>query len=103
VAEFQPGERVVLRSYPPELGTGLFEGFAGADDTFDLLQVRAGATLAPSPPVPDRLANHQRLEAAAATKTRRLEVNGSGRINGQSMDPGRIDQAVTADTTSCGR
>jgi FtsP/CotA-like multicopper oxidase with cupredoxin domain len=99
VAEFQPGERVVLRSYPPELGTGLFEGFAGADDTFDLLQVRAGATLAPSPPVPDRLANHQRLEAATATTTRRLELNGSSRINGQSMDLGRIDQAVTVDTT----
>jgi blue copper oxidase len=49
--------------------------------------------------VPDRLATHQRLEAAAATKTRRLELNGSSRINGQSMDPGRIDQAVTIDTT----
>jgi len=100
VATFQPGERVVLRSFPPELGTGLFEGrFAGADDSFDLLQVRAAATLAPAPPVPDRLANHQRLEAAAATTTRRFELNGSSRINGQSMDPGRIDQAVTVDTT----
>jgi blue copper oxidase len=100
VVAFQPSERVVLRSFPPDLGTGLFEGrFAGADDTFDLLQVRAATALIPSPPVPDRLATHQRLEAAAATKTRRLELNGSSRINGQSMDPGRIDQAVTVDTT----
>jgi blue copper oxidase len=100
VAAFQPGERVVLRSFPPELGTGLFEGrFAGADDTFDLLQVRAAATLTPAPPLPSHLADHQRLEAAAATTTRRLELDGSSRINGQSMDPGRIDQTVTVDTT----
>jgi FtsP/CotA-like multicopper oxidase with cupredoxin domain len=100
VAAFQPGERVVLRSFPPELGTGFFEGrFAGADDTFDLLQLRAGATLTASPPVPDRLATHQPLSPAPATTTRRLELNGSSRINGQSMDLGRIDQAVTVDTT----
>jgi blue copper oxidase len=100
VAVFQPSEQVVLRSFPPELGTGLFEGrFAGADDSFDLLQLRAAAKLIPSPPVPDRLVAHQRLEAAAATKTRRLELNGSSRINGQSMGMSRIDQAVTVDTT----
>jgi FtsP/CotA-like multicopper oxidase with cupredoxin domain len=100
VVELRPGERVVLRSFPPELGTGLFEGrFAGADDSFDLLQVRANTTLTPSPTMPDRLANHQRLEEAAATKIRRLELNGSSRINGQSMELGRIDQAVTVNTT----
>ena len=38
VAEFQPGERVVLRSFPPDLGLDGFQGrFAGADDAFDLL------------------------------------------------------------------
>jgi blue copper oxidase len=100
VAAFQPSERVVLRSFPPELGTGLFEGrFAGADDTFDLLQLRAATALSPSPPVPDRLATHQPLAEAPATTPRRLELNGSSRINGQSMELGRIDQAVTVDTT----
>jgi blue copper oxidase len=51
-----PGERVVLRSFPPDLGANFFEGrFAGADDTFDLLQIRAGTHLAASPEVPDHL------------------------------------------------
>jgi hypothetical protein len=49
VATFRPGERAVLRSFEPELGIDVFQGrFAGADDTFDLLQIRAGATLARS-------------------------------------------------------
>jgi hypothetical protein len=44
---------VVLRSFPPDLGLGSLQGrFAGADDTFDLLQVRAGAELTGSPPGP---------------------------------------------------
>jgi FtsP/CotA-like multicopper oxidase with cupredoxin domain len=100
VAAFQPGERVVLRSFQPDLGLGSLEGrFAGADDTFDLLQVRAGSELTPSPQVPDRLVVHQRLDQAEAVRTRRLELNGSSRINDQRMDLGRIDQAVTVDTT----
>src|SRR5215216_1317057 len=100
VAEFRPGERVVLRSFPPELGLDLFQGrFAGADDSFDLLQIRVGPRLTPSPPVPDRLVRHQRLGEAEAATTRRLELNGSSRINGLRMDLGRIDQTVTVDTT----
>jgi blue copper oxidase len=100
VAAFRPGERVVLRSFPPDLGLGSMEGrFAGADDTFDLLQVRAGAELTGSPRVPDRLVTHQRLDQAQAVRTRRLELNGSSRINDQRMDLGRIDETVTVDTT----
>jgi blue copper oxidase len=100
VAVFQPGERVVLRSFPPDLGLDLFQGrFAGADDSFDLLQLRAGATLTPSPPVPDGLVDHQQLGEAQAATTRRLELNGSSRINGLRMDLGRIDQTVTVSTT----
>jgi blue copper oxidase len=100
VATFRPGERVVLRSFPPELGMDPFQGrFAGADDTFDLLQLRASATLTPSPPVPDRLARHRQLNEADVVRTRRLELNGSSRINGLRMDPGRIDQTVTVNTT----
>jgi FtsP/CotA-like multicopper oxidase with cupredoxin domain len=42
VAEFTPGERVVLRSFPPTLGANpLYERLAGGDDTFDVLQLRA--------------------------------------------------------------
>jgi FtsP/CotA-like multicopper oxidase with cupredoxin domain len=100
VAVFQPGERVVLRSFQPNLGLGSLEGrFAGADDTFDVLQVRAGSELSGAPRVPDRLVVRQRLDQAEAVRTRRLELNGSSRINDQRMDLGRIDQAVTVDTT----
>jgi blue copper oxidase len=100
VAEFRPGDRVVLRSFPPDLGLDLFQGrFAGADDAFDLLQLRAATALTPSPPVPDRLVRHQRLGEAEAATTRRLELNGSSRINGLRMELDRIDQTVTVGTT----
>jgi blue copper oxidase len=100
VATFRPGERVVLRSFPPDLGLDLFQGrFAGADDTFDLLQLRAGPRLTSSPPVPDRLARHQPLDQADLVRTRRMELNGSSRINDLRMDPGRIDQTVTVSST----
>jgi hypothetical protein len=34
----------VLRSFEPDLGTSAFERrFSGADDTFDLLEIRAAA------------------------------------------------------------
>jgi blue copper oxidase len=100
VTEFRPGERVVLRSFPPDLGLDGFQGrFAGADDTFDLLQLRAGPTLTPSPPVPDRLADHQQLDHADVATTRRFELNGSSRINNLRMDLSRIDQTATVDAT----
>ena len=100
VAAFRPGERVVLRSFPPDLGLDGFQGrFAGADDSFDLLQLRASATLTTSPPVPDRLVRHQQLDQAEVATTRRLELNGSSRINDRRMDLGRIDHAGTVDTT----
>jgi blue copper oxidase len=100
VAVFRPGERVVLRSFQPDLGLDAFQGrLAGADDTFDLLQVRAAAGLTPSPPVPARLVRHQQLDQADAAQTRRFDLNDDDAINGQSMDMGRIDQTVALDTT----
>lgn len=99
VAEFRRGERVVLRSFPPDVGLGSLGRFAGGNDTFDLLQVRAGRQLSGSRQVPDRLVAQQRLDQAEAVRTRRLELNGSSHINNQRMDLGRIDQAVTVDTT----
>ena len=99
VVAFRPGDRPVLRSFEPDLGENFFGGrFDGADDTFDLLQVRAAARLRPSPPLPARLARHAPLDQAAAT-TRRLEITGSDSIDGRTMDLGRIDQVVTVNTT----
>ena len=43
VARFTPGERVVLRSFEPDLGDvdSFNARFSGADDSFDILQLRA--------------------------------------------------------------
>jgi FtsP/CotA-like multicopper oxidase with cupredoxin domain len=99
VAAFEPGERIVLRSFEPELGTNFFEGrFAGGDDSFDLLQIRAAPTLSRSPPVPERLAAHERLDERDATRTRLFELDGSA-INGKSMDMARIDEVLTVGAT----
>jgi FtsP/CotA-like multicopper oxidase with cupredoxin domain len=98
VAAFEPGERVVLRSFEPELGTNFFEGrFAGDDDSFDLLELRAERSLAAAPGVPDRLAAPE-VDADNATRTRRFELSGT-RINGRRMDISRIDAVVEAGST----
>jgi blue copper oxidase len=100
VVTFQPGERVVLRSSKPDLGMNLGQRrFAGADDTFDVLQIRAAANLAASPEVPDRLVDHQPLDDTDAVVTRRFDLDESRTINGLRMDLGRIDHTVTVDTT----
>jgi blue copper oxidase len=100
VAAFPPGDRVVPRSFEPDLGENFFGGrFDGANDIFDLPQVRAAAQLRPSPPLPARLARHAPLDQAALATTRRSEITGSDSIDGRSMDLGRIDQVVTVDTT----
>jgi FtsP/CotA-like multicopper oxidase with cupredoxin domain len=99
VAAFAPGEEVVLRSFEPELGTNFFEDrFAGGDDSFDLLQIRAASNLAFSPPVPDRLAPHVHLHEEDAVRTRRFELDGRS-INGEKLDVSRIDLLIEAGTT----
>jgi FtsP/CotA-like multicopper oxidase with cupredoxin domain len=99
VASFAPGEEVVLRSFEPDLGTNFFENrFAGGDDSFDLVQLRAGATLAPSPEVPERLAVHEQVHPDDAVRTRRFELDGT-QINDKDMDMRRIDEVVEVDTT----
>jgi suppressor of ftsI len=96
VAAFAPGERIVLRSFEPELGTNFFENrFAGGDDSFDLLQLRAASRLAASPPVGDRLLTYERRTGDDAVRTRRFELGGNS-INGKGVDLGRIDEVVVA-------
>ena len=99
VVSVKPEERVVLRSYPPDLGLdGTTNRQAGGEDSFDVLELRAGATLAGSPPVPDRLVDIARLDPADAAETRHFELR-SRRINGNEMNRNRIDEVVTVDTT----
>jgi FtsP/CotA-like multicopper oxidase with cupredoxin domain len=95
VTTFEPGERIVLRSFEPELGTNFWEKrFAGGDDSFDLVEIRAAARLTASPEVPDSLATGERYDREDATQTRSFELSGQSRINGRKMDTSRIDEVV---------
>jgi FtsP/CotA-like multicopper oxidase with cupredoxin domain len=101
VVELERGEHVVLRSFEPDLGADPFTSrFAGADDTFDILQLRAAKHLRRSPAVPARLAPAPRPapSPAEAARVRRFEL-GSRDINDRKMDMGRIDQTVPVNTT----
>jgi blue copper oxidase len=100
VAAFEPGERIVLRSFEPDLGANFWETrFAGGDDSFDLVEIRAAASLAPSPAVPDSPAAGERYNREDATRTRSFELSGKSRINGRKMDMSRIDEVVRPGAT----
>jgi len=95
VAEFEPDEEVVLRSFEPDLGMNFFEGrFAGADDSFDLLQIRAADELASAPAPPGGVVPPPPLAEDEATEVRRFSLSGQGSINERSMDMERIDEVV---------
>jgi FtsP/CotA-like multicopper oxidase with cupredoxin domain len=98
VVEVEPGERTVLRSFAPDLGVPVFERFAGGDDSFDIVELRAADALVPSPPVPEQLATIDRPDAAAAATTREFRLGGN-QINGRSMDMDRVDEVVTVGDT----
>jgi FtsP/CotA-like multicopper oxidase with cupredoxin domain len=94
VASFRPGERVVLRSFEPDLGTNAWEGrFSGAGDSFDLVELRAAQQLAPSPQLPDQLVDLEPARVPDGVKVRRFELRGRS-INGLEMDMERIDEIV---------
>jgi FtsP/CotA-like multicopper oxidase with cupredoxin domain len=100
VAEFEPGEKVSLRSFEPDLGTNFWDGrFAGGDDSFDLLEIRPAAELAPAPEIPKRLPTQEPLAESGATQVRRFELSGQGSIDGRSLEMTRIDEVVEVGTT----
>jgi len=103
VVSMRPGEDLVLRSRPADLGADFWnQRFAGGDDTLDILQLRAGDTLAATPELPERLAPTPDLKEADAVTTRKIALGGSD-INGRDMDMSRIDEVVTVDTTEVWR
>jgi len=100
VTAFEPGERIVLRSFEPDLGTSFWESrFAGGDDSFDLVEIRAAANLTTSPEVPDALGAHEHYQLEDATRTRSFELSGQSGINGRKMDMSRIDEIVPPGAT----
>lgn len=95
VVAMKPGERTVLRSYDPDLGTA-FDKINGGADQFDVLQLRAASNLAPSKAVPATLAQIEKLTPGDVTRKFLLSRHS---INSQQMEMNRIDFAATAGTT----
>ncbi|MET9863949.1 multicopper oxidase domain-containing protein [Streptomyces smyrnaeus] len=97
VVPFEPGEKTVLRSYPPDLGVGFPNGrLDGGEDTFDLLQFRAAGKLRGSGELPAELPGApEPVKAPDSARTRKFELSGI-QINGRSMDMNRIDQVAPA-------
>lgn len=94
VVDFRPGERAVLRSFPPSMGIGwLGDRFVGGADTLDILEVRAAAQLKPSPRVPAKLVAMPSLNASDSLRQRDFTLSGR-ELNGRRMDWERVDVTV---------
>ena len=99
VVTVEPRERVVLRSYPPDLDPGSDTSREdGGEDSFDVMQLRPAAQLEPSAAVPTELADVAELDPDDAAETRDFELR-SRRINDEEMDMERIDEVVEVGTT----
>ncbi|WP_372345051.1 multicopper oxidase family protein [Streptomyces sp. KL116D] len=99
VVRMVPGERTVLRSHAQgDYGDAWQKRFAGGDDSFDVLQLRAADRLRPSPEVPSELGELELPKAADAVRSRHFDLKASG-INGRPMEMNRVDDTVTRGTT----
>jgi suppressor of ftsI len=100
VAEFKPGEQVILRSFPAgDAGGWPNDRFNGADDEFDLMKIIAKPSLTPSPSVPSSLSTEKEINAPAGAVHRDFTLFGSTKINDKGMDMSRIDEVIPAGTT----
>lgn len=93
VVEFEPGERVVLRSFARQVGNRLMSPFAGGRDSFDVLEFRAAGVLTASAPLPEVLPGLGPLTAPEGARVREFVLGGND-INGRTMDMGRVDAVV---------
>ena len=101
VVAFTPGETVRLRSITTDLGALAAAGTTGANDAFDVLELRAAEVLTPSPEpewAPAAAAQADALHEADATVTRSFVLEGR-EINGKRMDMSRIDEVVHVGNT----
>jgi FtsP/CotA-like multicopper oxidase with cupredoxin domain len=94
VVAFAPGESVVLRSLAQDLGGSGRQ--VGSNDTFDLLELRAGERLEPSRDLPATLAEPSEPAFPENATVRTFRLEGHGKINGEQMDMGHIDEVVPA-------
>lgn len=96
VVRLEPGERVTVKSYPPDLGSWISTQNRFGGGTFSVVELRAAADLTSAPEVPAVLADIPRLDPAQVQQTRQFRISGRA-INGRPMDMGRIDEVVTVD------
>ncbi|MGC5171161.1 multicopper oxidase family protein [Microbacterium sp. DT81.1] len=92
VVRMAPGESVVLRSDAPN------PDLHAGGDAFDVLELRAAASLSPSPEVPAALATLPAPDPGAAAAERSFEMSGHD-INDREMDMTRTDFVATVDTS----
>ncbi|QKG27220.1 multicopper oxidase family protein [Actinomadura verrucosospora] len=100
VVRLRPGERIVLRSMPPDLNVNFWNSrFEGGDDAFDVLELRAAPRLAPSAAPPAALAPPPRLAPFGPGRVdRRFKLSGH-KINERRMGMDRIDFRIDRDRT----
>ncbi len=98
VVAVEPGETTTLNSDSPALGRVAAPAAYGGEDVVPILELRAAQSLAPSPELPEKLADVPRIPESEATVTRDFQV-AVRMINGRRMDPERIDEVVTVGAT----
>lgn len=99
VVRMKAGERTVLRSFPHDsYGGGWQARFAGGDDSFDILQLRAAKTLRPSPKLSGVLGDLEVPDGSDSARERSFGLLTTG-INGRKMRMDRIDETVVRGTT----
>ena len=98
VVAMSPGETVDLRNYSPDFGSRVGANARFGTGDYQVMQLRAASTSAPSDPVPAALASFARMPASAAQRTREFTIN-SQIINRRPADMGRIDEAVPQGAT----
>ncbi|MBP2193440.1 multicopper oxidase family protein [Nocardia goodfellowii] len=99
VVRMRAGERTVLRSNALEAGLDFWnQRFSGGDDRFDILELRAAATLRPSPDLSATLAAPATPDGSDAVLERQFDLKLAG-INDIPMAMDRIDLTVPRGST----
>jgi FtsP/CotA-like multicopper oxidase with cupredoxin domain len=99
VVAFEPGESVVLRSHPADEGyEGPLGRLNGGEDLLDICEFRAAGSLADTTEVPSVMGTAPDLADAEIAAERSFSLSGFNQINGESMDPMRIDFGVREGT-----
>lgn len=98
VVALEPGTETMLRSLPPDLGDVAVPFAFGGTDEFDVLRLRAAASLEPSQPIAEPFTEIERHAERDARAVRTFELQ-NREINGRRMSMDRIDEVVRVDST----